>query len=106
MTVFVPGIEEKDLKKINLSLQQLAAGRSNANGIVTLATSGTTTTVTPTQKGSIAQASTVLLEAMTIGAAAERAAGTMFISSIGSDTFTITHSVSAASRIFRYAVQG
>ena len=107
MTVFVPGTTETDLKKIILSLQQLAAGRSNANGTVTLATGSATTVVTPTQKGTIAPNSTVLLEAMTAAAAAERASGALYISSVGLDTFTITHTNSAtAGRTFRYAISG
>ena len=43
MTAYVPGITETDLKKIILALQQLAAGRSNAVGTVTLATGSATT---------------------------------------------------------------
>ncbi|WOH68114.1 hypothetical protein [Bradyrhizobium sp. BWA-3-5] len=46
MTAYVPGITETDLKKVILALQQLAAGRSNAVGSVTLATGSATTTVT------------------------------------------------------------
>ena len=38
MTAYVPGITETDLKKIVLAMQQLAAGRSNAVGTVTLVT--------------------------------------------------------------------
>jgi hypothetical protein len=48
MTAYVPGISETDLKKIVLAIQQLAAGRSNATGSVTLATGSATTTVTTT----------------------------------------------------------
>jgi len=33
MTAFVPGLNETDLKKIVLSLQHLAAGRSNVTGL-------------------------------------------------------------------------
>ena len=45
MTAYVPGITETDLKKIVLAIQQLAAGRSNAVGTVTLATGAATTVV-------------------------------------------------------------
>lgn len=107
MTVFVPGITETDLKKIVLAVQQLAAGRSNANGVVTLATGAATTVVAPTQKGSIAPASAITLTPMTAAAATEAVSGNLFISSVGIDTFTITHTNSATTgRTFRYAVQG
>lgn len=107
MTVQVPGITETDLKKIVLSIQQLGAGRSNAHGTVTLATSSATTVVTPSQSGMIAPGSTVLTEPMTATAATEKASGAMFISSVGQDTFTITHTNSAtAGRTFRYAIHG
>lgn len=46
MTAYVPGITETDLKKIVLAIQQLAAGRSNAVGSVTLATGASSTMVT------------------------------------------------------------
>jgi hypothetical protein len=38
MTAYVPGIAETDPKRIVLAIQQLAAGRSNAVGVVTLTT--------------------------------------------------------------------
>jgi hypothetical protein len=107
MTVYVPGTEETDLKKINMSLQQLGSGRSNAHGTVTLTVSVATTVVTVTQTGLITPSSTVLLEPMSAAAAAERASGNLYISSVGADTFTITHTNSAtAGRTFRWAVHG
>lgn len=107
MTAFVPGITETDLKKIILSIQQIAAGRSNAVGTVTLATSSATTVVTPNQKGTIAPGSTVNLTPTTANAATEFAAGIWYISSVGIDTFTITHVNSVTTgRTFTYAIVG
>lgn len=107
MTAYVPGITETDLKKIILSIQQIAAGRSNAVGIVTLTTGAATTVVTPTQKGTIAPGSTIIMTPTTANAATEFGAGTWYISSIGIDTFTITHVNSATTgRTFLYAILG
>ena len=68
MTAYVPGITETDLKKIVLALQQLAAGRSNAVGTVTLATGSATTVVTT---ANCAAGSTPMLTPATANAAAE-----------------------------------
>jgi len=107
MTVYVPGITETDLKKIVLAIQQLAAGRSNATGTVTLTTSSATTVVTPTQSGMIASGSVPILVPTTANAAAEVSGGTMYVSSVGKDTFTITHTNSATTgRTFLYAILG
>jgi hypothetical protein len=107
MTAYVPSLTETDLKKIILSLQQLAAGRSNAVGTVTLATGAATTVVTPTQSGMIAPGSTVLLTPTTAPAAAEQASGNMYVSTVAKDTFTITHTNSATvGRTFLYAILG
>jgi hypothetical protein len=107
VTVQVPGITETDLKKIMLAIQQLAAGRSNAVGTVTLATGAATTVVTPTQSGMIAPGSTPILTPTTLAAAAEVASGAMYVSSVGRDTFTITHTNSATTgRTFLYAIHG
>lgn len=107
MTAYVPSIEETDLKKVILSLHQLAAGRSNAVGNVTLATGATTTVVTVTQTGIIAIGSKVLLTPTTASAATEIGNGTIYVSSVGKDTFTLTHFSSAvADRTFFWAIQG
>jgi len=107
MTAYVPGIAETDLKKIILSLQQLAAGRSNATGIVTLAVNVATTTVTPTQTGSIASGSTPILTPTTANAATEVGNGTMYVSAVANGSFTITHANAATTgRTFLYAILG
>jgi hypothetical protein len=107
MTAYVPCITETDLKKIILSLQQLAAGRSNAVGMVTLATGSATTVVTPKGVGSCAIGSTPILTAMTATAAAEVAGGNIYISAVANGSFTIAHTNSAITgRTFSYAILG
>lgn len=106
MTVYTPGLNERDLNKIILSLQQLAAGRSNATGTVTL-TENSATTVVTTSTGTCAPGSVPILVPTTANAATEYGAGTFYISSVGIDTFTITHVNSAtADRTFIYAIIG
>ena len=107
MTVYLPSLEETDQRKINTSIQQLGAGRSNATGTVTLTISATTTVVTPPRSGLIAPGSVPILVPTTANAAAEVGNGTMYISSVGIDTFTITHANSATTgRSFLYAILG
>lgn len=104
MTAFVPGIAETDLKKVILALQQLAAGRSNATGTVTLVTDASTTTVSDPN----CAASTVpLLVPVSANAATEVGNGTIYISAVANGSFTITHANSATTgRTFLYALQG
>jgi hypothetical protein len=104
VTAFVPGITETDLKKIVLSIQQLAAGRSNAVGTVTLTVSVATTTVTD---NNVASGSVPILVPTTANAAAEVGNGTMYISAVANKSFTITHANSATTgRTFLYAILG
>jgi len=104
MTAYAPGIAEADLKKIVLAIQQLAAGRSNAVGSVTLATSSSTTTVsTP----NCATGSTPILTPATANAATELGNGTMYVSAVANGAFTITHANSATTgRTFLFALVG
>lgn len=109
---YVPATEEKDLRKIILAIQQLAAGRSNAAGVVTLAASTTTTTVSPANTANpgaqtVAPQSAVLLFPKTAHAAAELAAGGCYISAVGKQTFTVTHANNAQTdRTFFYLAIG
>lgn len=108
MTAYVPGITETDLKKVILAIQQLAAGRSNAVGTVTLADGFSTTIVTPKQSGMIAVGSQVVLTPTTASAAAEVATGNFYCPvATAKDTFTIYHSNKAITdRTFAYAILG
>jgi hypothetical protein len=104
VTVYVPGIDEKDPKKIILSIQQLAAGRSNGVGSVTLTISVATTTVTDMN---CAVGSTVLFTPTTANAATEIGNGTMYLSAVANGSFTVTHANSATTgRTFKYAIVG
>lgn len=112
MTVSLPAINETDQKKINLSIQQLGAGRSNAIGTVTLATGSATTTVSVangaiSQSGIVASDSVVILVPTTANAATEFGAGTWYISAVARDSFTITHTNSGTTgRTFAWAILG
>lgn len=104
MTAYVPGITETDLKKIVLAIQQLAAGRSNAVGSVTLVAGSATTTVTT---ANCAPGSTPILTPASANAAAEVGDGTMHVSAVANGSFTITHANSGtAGRTFLYAILG
>ncbi|CCE04132.1 conserved hypothetical protein [Bradyrhizobium sp. STM 3843] len=104
MTAFVPGITETDLKKIVLALQQLAAGRSNAVGSITLATGASSTVV---NDKNCAAGSTPILTPTTAAAATELGNGTIYVSAVANGTFTISHANSAtAGRTFLYALLG
>lgn len=104
MTAYVPGSDERDLKKIILSVQQLAAGRSNAVGSVTLTDSATTTTV---NTDNCASGSVPILVPTTANAAAEIGNGTLYISAVANKSFTLTHSNnSQTDRTFLYAILG
>lgn len=104
MTAYVPGITETDLKKIVLAIQQLAAGRSNAVGSVTLATGASSTTVTT---ANCAAGSAPILVPASANAATEVGNGTMYVSAVANGAFTITHANSAtAGRVFLWAVVG
>lgn len=100
--VFLPGLTEKDLAKFALSLQQLASGRSNATGSVTLTASATSTVVT---SPNCAPGSAVFLFPKTANAAG--ALSTTYVSSVGKQTFTITHaSAASVDRTFFYVCLG
>ena len=104
MTAYVPGITETDLKKIVLALQQLAAGRSNAVGSVTLATGSPITTVTTPN---CAPGSTPILTPASVNAATELGNGTLHVSAVANGSFSITHANSATTgRTFLYAILG
>lgn len=100
--VYIPDRNEKDLAKFVLSLQQLAQGRSNAMGTVTLTPSATSTVVEAVNCG---PGSGVWLFQKTANAAA--ALSTTYISSVGKQTFTITHaSAASVDRTFFYVCLG
>ena len=104
MSAYVVARDEKDLKKFALAIQQLAQGRSNAAGSVTLASGAGATTVAAPSCGA---GSVVLLSPRTAHAAAELAAGTCFISAVALGSFTVTHANNAQTdRTFGYICLG
>lgn len=104
MTATVVARDEKDLKKFAQAINQLAQGRSNAVGSVTLTASAASTVVTAI---TCAVGSVVLLSPLTAHAAAELAAGGCYISSVGEKTFTITHANNGqVDRTFGYVCLG
>jgi hypothetical protein len=102
MTVYVPGLNETDPKKQNLSLQQLAAGRSNAVGTVTLTPSAASTTVNDMN---CAAGSAIHLMPTTANAAA--ALATTYFPTVSNGSFVIAHANNVQTdRVFRYAIVG
>jgi len=104
VTAYTPDIRDPDLKKTNLAIQQLAAGRSNATGTITLTINVTTTVVT---NSCCAAGSTPILTPTTANAATELGNGTMYVSAVANGSFTITHANAATTgRTFLYALLG
>lgn len=98
MSVAIVQTSEKDLTKFAFAIQQLAQGRSNAVGTVTLNHDQTTTTVTNQTCG---LESIVLLMPKTLNAAG--ALATTYVSHVGPGTFTLTHANAASTdRTFGY----
>lgn len=101
MTARVPGRNERDLSVINLTIAELASGRSNAHGTFTLTAGVTSTVVT---NANCAAASCVKITPTTANAAA--ALATTYITA-ANGSFTVTHANSAQTdRTFTYAIQG
>lgn len=105
MTVYVPGLLGS-LQDAIRSIQQLAAGRSNAVGTFTLAASATSTTVTDPN---CAAGTTPHYTPATAHASAELGNGTIFIpvATIVNGSFVIQHANNTqADRTYRYALYG
>jgi hypothetical protein len=104
MSALVLAADEKDVRKVNAAINNLAQGRSNAVGTVTLTAGAATTTVTARNCGA---GSVVLLSPLTAHAAAEIAAGTLYVSAVANGAFTLTHASNAqGDRKFGYACLG
>lgn len=86
MTATIPATFETDQTVQNFCIQELAAGRSNANGTLTLAASVGTTTVTAKNCGA---GSAVLLFPTTANGAA--AIATTYVSTVSPGSFVLTH---------------
>jgi hypothetical protein len=96
--------DEQDLTRIVNVIRQLAEGRSNAVGSVTLSAGVAATTVTAINCGA---GSTVLLTPTTANAAAEFKNGTLYVSAVANKSFTLTHANNAQTdRTFLWAAFG
>jgi hypothetical protein len=101
MSVYVPSLNETDPKKIVRSLRELAQGRSNGVGTVTLAAGATSTTVIDQN---CAAGSHIGLTPQTADASA--ALATTYIAT-SNGSFTLTHANnSQTDRTFTYAIVG
>lgn len=87
-----PIANEPRLSRVTQAVRELFEGRSNAVGTITLRAGQTTTTVTATNCG---LDSRVFLMPTTAHASAEFGNGTIYVSSVGQGTFTITHASDA-----------
>ncbi|MGA7810669.1 hypothetical protein [Bradyrhizobium sp.] len=104
MTVYIPPLGTTDLKAIIRSLMQLASGRSNATGTVTLAANATSTLV---NDQNCAAGSAITLTAMTADAAAAQASLPGIFVTASNGSFVINHASNAQTdRQFTYAIHG
>ena len=93
-----------DGREIALVVNSILDGKINATGSVTLTASAASTAVTEDRAG---DDSVILFMPTTANAASEQAAGGMYVSSRGKQTFTITHANNSQSdRTFEYVVIG
>lgn len=104
MSIRLPISDETDLYKIVLSIRELAAGRSNAVGSVTLTSSTTETVVTAINCGPTSE---VFLMPKTVNASGAFVSGTLYITDIVAGSFTINHSdAETTDRTFSYVCIG
>jgi len=104
MTALVLARDEKDQRRVNTAINELAKGRSNAVGTVTLLLNAASTTVTAQNCGA---GSVVLLSALTAHAAAELGNGTIWVSAVANGAFTLAHANNAQNdRTFGYVCLG
>jgi len=95
-------IDETELRRSNIVLRNVVDGKTNNTGSVTLTINVGSTVVTDQRAGA---ESTITFMPTTANAAAELA--TMYVSSQGKQTFTITHANNALNdRAFRYTITG
>lgn len=102
MTAYIVQTNETDLTKHAFGQQQLAAGRSNAVGSLTLRANQTTTTVTAQNCGTGSQ---VFVTPTSANAAA--AIATTYVSSVLAGSFVLTHASNAQTdKTFGYVCLG
>lgn len=102
--VNLPTYDDNNTRRMVSAIRSLAEGRSLAVGSVTLTANAGSTAVTFQNCSMNAQ---VFLSPKTANAAAEVGAGTIYVSSVGNGTFTLTHANNAQTdRTFGFAVFG
>lgn len=102
MPVQLPNPTAPNPREISATLRQLAEGRGNSSGTVTL-TENTTTTVVTHQ--AIGRDAAILLNPRTANAAG--ALATTYVSAQSTGTFTLTHANAATTdREFRWVAAG
>lgn len=96
--------ESEHRRQIASWVIQAHQGKISNTGTVTLTANAQSTTVADARAGIV---SFVGFMPLTLNAASEVAAGTMFVSTQGNEFFVITHaSAASADRNFRYALLG
>jgi hypothetical protein len=104
MSGYVLATDEKNPQRIVTAINQLAQGRSNAAGSCTLAANASSTTVSAKNCGA---GGVVLLSPRSAHAAAELAAGTLYVSAVALGSFTLAHANNAQTdRSFGYVCLG
>lgn len=100
----VPHPQEKDPFKLVQGIRELFQGRSNAVGVFTVTENTTTTTVNAINCG---ESSKVFITPTTANAAAEFGGGTIYVSSVESGAFTVTHAnAGSTDRVYYYVCLG
>lgn len=104
MSGIVPAPTETNPLRIVRGIRDLFEGRCNAFGTFTLRADETTTTVTAPNCGLGSQ---ILFSPKTANAAAEIAAGGMYVSSVSQGAFVVTHANDPSEdRTFAYRIAG
>lgn len=103
--MIVPAWNSKNPTDIIKAIRQLADGRSNVAGQATLRANETTTTVT---NAAIPAGCFPVISPASSTAAAEWAAGSIYVSSVANGSFVITHANDASTtrKVNWYAVGG
>ena len=91
------------VRQISDAVNNIIDGKINATGSVTLTDNSATSVVTDQR---VSADSVILFMPTNSGGATELASGSMYVSSRGKQTFTITNTNSATSRTFDYIVIG
>lgn len=100
----VPSPDTSDIRVIVNAIRNIFQRRLDAAGEITLTVSVASTAVTDNRVGTN---SAVVIVPMTASAAAEVGNGTIYVSTVASGSFTLTHANNAtADRTFRYIVMG